>query len=484
MNAELRRHLDIELLQPSRLFAMPSVLGSLFLLTWLMQPYRLGALHIVAEVSFYTIVGVWGTRRAANGVLGELSGGTWHWQRLSALTPGRMVIGKLFGETAFTWYGGVLCLAVMLWIDFQDMAPRAAVAAAVMNVGAVLAGHLVALICGLILIYKDRTGRPQLLVTLAHMAGMATIGLSLVLTASFELPARAELAERLPLSVTWYGLELTSRAYGVAIAAQILGWGLVGAVRLMRREMRHPIRPWLWPLFCLWVALWAAGYDILLAPGADPLGAFGGAPTRSLPWSLRALLSVLVLAMVVYLGAASEPKSVLRYRRLGRAREEGHWHQILAEMPLWPVPAALTLAGGLCVAVLAMANPGTLGAFVVYFDRPLALAAWPLAVLFFLIRDVAILHLSGFSRHARTPDLTALVFLLLTYTLLPFCLHLMEANDLIPFLLPRPQTPPEIMLAAPFIEAVAAAALVSLRWRHCRRDHPLPPVVGERAAKT
>ena len=47
-------------------------------------------------------------------MVGEIRDRTWDGQRLSSLGAGTMIWGKLFGSTIFNWFGGAICLAVIL----------------------------------------------------------------------------------------------------------------------------------------------------------------------------------------------------------------------------------------------------------------------------------------------------------------------------------------------------------------------------------
>ena len=52
--------------------------------------------------------------RRASAIIGEIRERTWDGQRLSSLGAGTMMWGKLFGSTIFNWFGGAICLAVIV----------------------------------------------------------------------------------------------------------------------------------------------------------------------------------------------------------------------------------------------------------------------------------------------------------------------------------------------------------------------------------
>src|SRR5262249_54420351 len=111
-NPELRRNLWLQL-SWQRLLAAPIILGAVFFLAWIGSDHSPFVVEETAHVLFYFVVCIWGTRRAAESIAEELAGGTWDGQRMSSLGAWSMAWGKLFGATAFVWYAGLLCLAVV-----------------------------------------------------------------------------------------------------------------------------------------------------------------------------------------------------------------------------------------------------------------------------------------------------------------------------------------------------------------------------------
>jgi len=112
MNPEFQRNLWLEL-TPRRMFLMAVVLALIFFAAALTQGTVSGPGE-AARWLYYLIVVVWGTRNAALSVVGEIRDRTWDGQRLSSLGAGTMTWGKLFGSTIYNWFGGAICLAVIM----------------------------------------------------------------------------------------------------------------------------------------------------------------------------------------------------------------------------------------------------------------------------------------------------------------------------------------------------------------------------------
>ncbi|MDE1940399.1 MAG: hypothetical protein KGI68_15360, partial [Alphaproteobacteria bacterium] len=112
MNAEFQRNLWLEL-TARRMFVMTVVLALIFFAAALTDGTVSGP-GSVARWLYYAIVVIWGTRNAALGVVGEIRDRTWDGQRLSSLGADTMALGKLFGSTSYNWFGGAICLIVIL----------------------------------------------------------------------------------------------------------------------------------------------------------------------------------------------------------------------------------------------------------------------------------------------------------------------------------------------------------------------------------
>ena len=108
MNPELRRNLWLEL-SMHRLVAMPVVLVLVLALISARSSDPWPAVFDAALWILVLVLHLWGGRNAAEAVTEEVRDRTWDWQRLSSLVPWQMTWGKLFGATAYSWYGAAWC---------------------------------------------------------------------------------------------------------------------------------------------------------------------------------------------------------------------------------------------------------------------------------------------------------------------------------------------------------------------------------------
>lgn len=292
-NPELRRNLWLEL-TPHRLVGMPLVLAGLFLLAYLFDGRVFGSkVASLAIFLFVLLTILWGTRQASEAVVSELRDHTWDGQRMSVIGPWSMTWGKLFGATAYPWYGALLCLAVLTLASPEpaaELLPRILLLAA-----AGLLAQTTGLLASLQAIRKDRRFR--------RSQGAAF----LVLGIGVGLPLLApSFGSSRP--VAWYGWTVPVSDFVLLSALVFLGWALTGCYRLLRAELQLKSLPLVWVNFVLFVMIYAAG----LTPVA------GGASPRLLAAFVSALL-------LTYAMAFSERKDPVALRRLLLAWRGRRW---------------------------------------------------------------------------------------------------------------------------------------------------------------
>ncbi|WP_291298105.1 hypothetical protein [Elioraea sp.] len=427
MNAELVRNLWLEI-TPQRLIAMPAVLGLVFAIAHVAE--GADALRTTAWWMGLGLGVIWGTRQAAGAVMGEVAARTWDSQRASALTAAEMTFGKLFGATAYAWYGVAICLAVFLAAG-GDVARGASLGLRV------LFAHGVALFASLALLALG--GRALVLTSLPHLAGiLAGAGMDDPLAWAVE-------------ETGWYGLGVDGAVFALATSALFCGWSVLGAWRLMGRELTVPQRRWAWPAFAVFVAAFAGGFGW-------SEGAVG---------ALRA--AFLATTIAVAAAALLEPKSRGEIVRLLGGR--------VGDAP--PSVQALALAAILAVLLgfRGVAVPEVMGS-----DFATLL---PVSVVLFLARDIALTRLVALRAGGVRGAVTAIVWFVVLYAAVPGLLGAVDVAVLLPFFLPVPVVGlgagTFLTLGAPAVQAVLLWALLAGRVRTGRAGRPALPTTGARA---
>ena len=360
-----------------------------------------GALNRDAATLFATYAAtamalVWGCVQASGSFLSEVAGRTWDTQRGSSLSGWQMTWGKLFGATAYSWYGVAAVFVAWLALDGLATPTRAQwlyfVPAAVLAQAVALTGALYLAIDGRIRARSTR--QAAVLGALAGFVAMQT----------FAGMSRGR--------VEWYEVDAEREAIVVGSALFLCGWGVVGAWRTMAAALQIPLRAWAWPLFLVTGAAWIAGF-VTQTLTAEPMArrlhlAFGFA------WC------------ATWVAALVDSKSPVRLRQWAAELSRGDLGRLISHTPSWAVGMPVVVAAAVGVALVSpkpIAVP--VPADSVSFLGPLFRAAvannpvWltVTGLLLFLVRDIGVMYWAGLvGRGRRVP---ALLYLAILYVLIP-----------------------------------------------------------------
>ena len=445
--AEFRRNLWLEL-SPQRLVALPAIVLVLVLLNQVGNRGDRGDLAELGSWIFYLMVFLWGSRRAAAAVSEEVNGGTWTGQRLSALAPAALVLGKLFGATAFVWYGGLIGLALFAFGWLGEGRPLPALLVELLQrLASGVFLHAVALALTLVLLNKRRlvgrlgTTLPQLL----------ALGAALVLLGLF---ARVSLFSSVGLwqaEITWYGGVYDGALFVALTALAFALWALLACLRLMANQLQRQQLPWAWPAFTLFCMAFVEGLAgagqldrTLVGPLAGPFG---------------------VALVFFYWALFAERNEPLRYRQCGAAFAGGQVRRGLALLPWWALGWPILLAVVLWRGAGAPLDSGLWGDLAgelgIATPRPLPAN---LAFALFALRDAAFVLWVNAGRSQRG-DLTAFIYLLVLYGPLLALLGGLQAWSAMGLLAPLPLGPGWLALASPLAQTLVLAFLAWRRWR-------------------
>lgn len=460
-NPELQRNLWLQL-SWQRLLAAPIILGAVIFLAWIGSDHSVFVVRKTALGLFYFIVCVWGTRRAAESIAEELAGGTWDGQRMSSLGAWSMAWGKLVGATSFVWYAGVLCLAVVAAMGFKAEMPAPAIAIGLVRLVCTgLIGQAVALAAALMFLRKLPGGR-RLQVNFSHALGVlaAVIG-----PAGDAGPAWLLRVGRGVESVAWYGFELDPSGFAMASLVVFLAWALVAAYRLMRVELQFRSQPWVWPLFVLFLMLYAEGFLYHLMVGLEARAAWLMAPLA-------------VAIALVYVAAFTAPKDVVRHRWFVAALRQGRWRRAGELMPLWLPTYVIAAAAGAAAIALGGGTPIHMPVLPVRFDATIAPSApLVLALLLFVLRDLCLILLLNFGERRQRADLAAFIYLLLLYGPMAAIAAVLGLGKVEPFFVPYDTGNPALTVGPVMLETVVVLVLLSHRWAAAGRSvRPRPAV--------
>lgn len=433
MNPEFQRNLWLEL-TPRRMILMALLLALAFFASAVSGDAAHGP-AATARWLYYAIVVVWGTRNAALGVVGEIRDRTWDMQLLSAITPGAMMWGKLFGSTVYNWFGGAICLAVILAEGVAHRSVPAALIDLVYFVAVGVISQAAAFLASLIAV-RRRQSHSRLDLFIYQAAGLAA-AIAVYWVWSIADPAGSLLVRR-PAgdTVIWWGRVLDTRGFLLVSLALFTAWTLLACYREMRLELKMRNGVLVWLAFVAFIGVYVAGFDAWL--NADK--ALSGWDAAS----LRLALAATTYGVLTYLMVVLEPKSRVHFRwlgsQLGSGRMAAFWNGLQAWMIAY-LAALLSTAGLLFW--LHQINPGRV--------EELALIA---AAAGFLTRDVAIFVFMR-TLPGRRGDLAALGILFALYVLAPAILNGLDLKTLLMLFYPQTTAPLWIGPVAAWAEGIA-----------------------------
>ncbi|MCF4164274.1 hypothetical protein L2U69_01270 [Zavarzinia compransoris] len=415
MNPEFRRNLWLEL-TPTRLVIMPLVVGLLLALGWMWGEAE--GLSAVGTTAGWVILVLWGTRLAADGVAAEVQGKTWDSQRLSGIGPVAMTVGKLFGATAYAWFGGLMCIVAIFAVGGMASDPLGPLRLLV----TALFAQAVALWFTLVQV-RLGTGLRRFQVLLAQVVGII---------ASVQLTPLFEYAK---LDIGWYGVDFPGDGFALFFTAVMTFWAWIACWRLLRADFLYRNWPLAFVAFLIFIAVYTEG----LAPGTFP----------RLEWLISGAISYHLMVAAVWIAALIEPKSVVQLRRLLERLRRRDLSGFLSDLPC--------AVAGLPVVVLA-------GLFTLS-QQPSVVNLGPqlLAVFLFLIRDMLLVQYVVLGPRARRGHTAAVIYLLVLYGLVPALLQAGGAVQLIPAFLPATVINATIGVIGPLIQVGIFAFLLSTR---------------------
>ncbi len=440
MNPEFRRNLWLEL-TPRRVLLMVIVLGLAFFAAALSggTDYRPGW---VAEMAYYFVVVIWGSRNAALSVVGEMRDRTWDGQRLSSLSAAGMTWGKLFGSTIYNWLGGAICLAVIIASEFVHEGPFLAGLDVVYFVALGVISQAIALLASLIAV-RRRQSHTRFGIFLYQIAGIISALVVFYLWKAAD--PTGSFITRKPASefVQWWGQHLDARPFFLVTLALFTGWTLIGCYREMRVELKMRNGPLVWAAFLLFMGVYAAGFDAWL-PRAATTGEWDAV-------ALRLALAGGIYAFLSYVMVLLEPKDRVLYRWLGGELGKGRVGSFLFGLQGWMMSYASTLIVAVALIIL-LCRAEQLG--------DAAVVATALA---FLTRDIGIFVLFQTFPGRRRGDFAAVAVLFALYALIPAILRGLGLEEVLEFFLPMPTSPIWMGPAVVWTEAIVVAVLALSR---------------------
>ncbi len=451
MNPEFTRNVWLEL-TPRRIAFMVGILGLIFFAVIVAGGTEY-SLFPVAQWLYYLLAVFLGTRNAALAVVGEMRDRTWDLQRLSAIGPGAMTWGKLFGSTIYAWFGALICLAVMLLSKFAHDGAAAALMDLFYYLLVGVIAQAAALLASLVAAAR-RQSHSRLEVYIYQVIGLVAASLVYFVWTIAD-PEGSLLRGKISTDTgVWWGVTFEARGFLLASLAVFTGWTLLACYREMRLELKLRNGPWVWLAWLIFIGIYVSGFDAWL-----------GQNNSLTKWdfvALRLALGTTTFIVLTYLMVLLEPKDRVLYRWLAGQLGSGRIGSAFASLQAWMMSyaAALLLSAVLIYWVGRHEGP-TLQ------DQLLLLAG-----LGFFSRDIGLFVLMQTLPGRRRGDMAALGALLALYVLIPAILNGIGLKAALPFFYPGVTTPMWLGAAVAWAQAIVVVVITAGRLAISERAAP------------
>jgi hypothetical protein len=452
MNPEFRRNFWLEL-TPRRAVFMIVVLGLVFFAAAISGGTDFKP-SSAATFLFYFIVVFWGSRNAALSVVGEIRDRTWDSQRLSSLSAGTMTWGKLFGSTVYNWFGGFICLAVMLSAELVHKGPVTTLISFVYFISIGVISQAAALLASLIAV-RRRQAQSRLGAFIYQIAGVIA-GIWVYAIWSAADPAGSIFAgKRATDFIVWWGHSFDARPFLLISLAVFAAWTLIACYRTMRIELKMHNGPFVWLGFLLFMGLYAAGFDAWLSSGPEIAG-----------WgviALRLALAMSTFGILTYVMVLLEPKDRVHFRWLGEQLVSGHPVRAVLGLQAWMLSYLATIASAAVLVFWLLQVPSHSFAPRLAMVLDHTSIAVIISAAGFLTRDVALFVLFQSLPGRRRGDFAAIVSLIALHGLIPVILNGLDLHDAMVLFRPAPVEPLWLGPVVAWGEGIVVAALAIMR---------------------
>ncbi|HEY4162245.1 MAG TPA: hypothetical protein VGM59_04225 [Dongiaceae bacterium] len=470
-NPEFRRNISLQFTW-SRLIVAPLVALILVYAFTAAIDTHFELIENVAELfGGVLIIGLWGTRRVADSLAEEVSGGTWESQRMSGLGAWQMTWGKLVGSNGFVWYCATIAMLIVFWAGkrlSEDESPTRTAMQVLFEfaVGGLLA-HATAFAVGLILMRKAAQHR-RLTITLAQTCGLMVFWFVVRDSLSHGPLSRGEVLgePRYFLqsghAVAWYGWLFEVDAFHVVMVSCYCLWALVAAYRLMRNELQYRSLPWVWTAFLIFVGIGAGGFSNW--PQFGP--------------AARLVSPFLGFVLLTYLSFFADHRDPVRYRWALIAVRSGSWTEALASLPWWVISYVFAAAAALVIGwsfpetVELTLGRGSEALHVVVDAASRHISASLALLMLFMLRDLLVLLWLSCGPWRSRADVAGLIYLAVIYWPLAAIFWVTGGQYLLPVVVPIATGNIAVDYLPIAIELVFAAFLFYARWREITRLKP------------
>jgi hypothetical protein len=421
-NPELTRNIWLEM-TTGRLIAMPLILSMIFFAVFSLGSSINQTMDIVRVISIllFMVLGVlYGTKLATESIVGEMNDKTWDNQRLTLISPPAMVTGKLFGSTAFAWYGAVLALLMFMISSFYTEDPWLHIRFGIWLLLFTVLTHELALLASLLGIRKNRE-RQKLSWFFYYLVA---VGVSYYIQGMvyliFFTSALTKIKDQL-FSLSWYFINFNIIDFLILSTLAFIFWAFTGLKNLVKSEFhfRNSSSTWIW--FLIFVAIYCFGFGISFDFSFFGEAMFGEMKSVGLSFNifLGVFLAYFINEMFIYYLMFNEKNNSLVLYRMIALLKNRNFKELTYASPLWLTSLAF---GFILMLVFQVAS-------ISFFSNDFNLLStdsfemmWvllPVNLFLYLLRDLFLLLFFNMNSSFKKPEIATLITLFIMYYIMP-----------------------------------------------------------------
>lgn len=357
---------------------------------------------------------VWGTYLCTNSLFDEIKQKTWDFVRMSSLSAGRILFGKLFGSTAVIWIITLLGVYPAMTIASKIMLPEdGLVRSEWLTIGIlllaitswILLSHCCAIIIGLITQHAKDSRPNSMSGTLLTLISGLFIGAMIIeaferyhrmyMGSQYDYPTPTGTVFKVPSghymyappTEKWYGFDLSMLDIYAFTLSFFAMWALIGAYRGLRKSLQYKDSPWAWILFIVSGSLFLNGF------------------TDKGEFETLIIFPVLISVTGMFFTCITEASDIIRYKVFTSLIAAKKYYEAFRVMPLWIIAFCIFISS-------AIAN-------ILTIDKTFSAAVFFVTLLGFMLRDLLVFHIISWTPNIRRPLVGMVVFMAVMYGMIP-----------------------------------------------------------------
>lgn len=365
-----------------------------------------------------------GIYECATSFTGELKNKTWDIQKISAISPLHLVIGKLLGAPSYAWYITLWTLPFVLYAyanmfevlpqentliqtvepELSFPSPHDIISSAICVIIPVFLGQIIASYASLNNLMRNRTGA----LGPFALGFFAAASLHSLLSEILNIKLYALGPSGMHNTIEWYGRTISNDLFVLGTLIYVIIVASVALYRMARKELNFPSYPFIWILFLISVSFYLIGVSDTIK--------YSGDLDFTIDWSKPGITSIpfAVFFTATFMNIWNNAANLSGYQRFFNAIKRKNPKKILETVPEWMVTSIFMVAS-LIIGIMFFEWSNQADTRTDQHSILILIIALTL----FFIRDAIILHIFTLGNRLKRGAMYMALFYLFAYVLIP-----------------------------------------------------------------